>query len=129
MSVIKTYNQNGLQNGEVVPIWHIDQGPPISQVYLTTVFPWCVKGPHLHKIRRGLFCCVYGSVLIVTRVEGKYTTHSLKRGDPALEVPPGVPAAVYNPNGYEALVLNMPEPPWREEERDEWPVEDWDFHL
>ena len=129
MTPIKTLGKDGKQNGVLIPLWHVDTGPRIDQVYLTTVMPWSMKGPHLHKVRRGLFCCVRGEAIAVVRLGGEYKTFSLKPGDPALEIPPGVPVALYNPSGIEALVLNMPSPPWRVGEEDEWPVEDWDFHL
>lgn len=125
MSVIKTYDSEGIQNGNLIPLWHSDSGVRVDQVYCTTVFPWKVKGPHLHKTRRGLFCCVRGEVIVVMQKGTVYQTHSLKPGDPLLLVLPGTPAAVYNPNGIEAIVLNFPSPPWRKDDVDEWPVEDW----
>lgn len=124
-----TYGKDRKPNGTVVPLWHVDTGPVISQVYLTTVYPWKMKGPHLHKVRRGLFFCVRGGVIAVTRIDRKYITHNLTLGDPPLIVPPGIPLAFYNPNEVEALLLNMPDPPWRENEKDEWPVEDWYWSI
>lgn len=127
MSLIKTYDKEGIQNGTLTPLWHVDSGVKIDQVYATTVFPWKVKGPHLHKTRRGLFCCVRGEVILVIKrgIYQLYDTHSMKPGDPLMMVPPGVPAALYNPGGIEAIVLNFPSPPWCKDEQDEWPVEDW----
>lgn len=127
MNPIKTFDKDGEQTGVLATIWHEDTGPVISQVYLTTVLAWKVKGPHLHMKRRGLFSCVRGEVIVVTRIAGKYITNSLKLGDPPLKVPPGVPAALYNPNGIEALVLNMPDPPWRVGEEDEHEIKDWSW--
>lgn len=127
MNPIKTFNKSGEQTGVLATIWHEDTGPVISQVYLTTVLAWKVKGPHLHIKRQGLFSCVRGKVIVVTRIAGKYITHDLTLGDPPLKVPPGVPAALYNPYAVEALVLNMPSPPWRENDIDEHEVTDWDW--
>lgn len=127
MSVITTLGADNKQNGVLVPLWTIDSGIRVEQVYLTTVLPWKVKGPHLHKVRRGLFACVQGEVLVVVCQMGMYKTYSIRRGDPMILVPPGVPAALYNPLGIEALVLNFPSPPWREDDKDEWPVEDWNW--
>jgi len=128
MSVIKTYDATGEQNGSLIPIWHVDSGVAIDQVYLTTILPWRVKGPHLHLKRRGLFCCIRGEVIVVVRgSDGSYATHKMKPGDPPFLVPPGVPAALYNALYVEALVLNMPSPPWREDDKDEHEVKDWNW--
>jgi hypothetical protein len=40
-------------------------------------------------------------------------------------VPCGTPAALYNIGDGEALVLNMPNPSWSQENPDEWPVTHW----
>lgn len=125
MSVIKTYDKTGHQTGELIPLWHIDQGPPIDQVYLTTIWPGRTKGPHLHLKRRGLFHCVFGEVRVVMRVGSTYCNVELLPGDPPIEVPPGTPALLFNPSGCISAVLNMPSPPWRVGEEDEHEVTDW----
>jgi hypothetical protein len=128
VGVIDTYDKSGGLNGYVIPLWHVDQGPKIEQVYLTTLLPYAMKGPHLHRKRRGLFFCIKGRILLVTRVLefGYYATHELRPGSPPVEVPPGIPAALYNvADNVESLVLNMPSPPWRVGEEDEHEVTDW----
>jgi dTDP-4-dehydrorhamnose 3,5-epimerase-like enzyme len=130
LRVIPTKDSNGYTNGRLLPIWHVDDGPAISQVYLTTILPGRQKGPHLHKKRSGAFTVLTGNVVIVTRnIEGIYTEHECFTPDAKFHttvyVPPGVPAALYNVGVTEALVLNMPHPAWRIDDQDEWPVEDW----
>lgn len=127
---IITRNSNGLPTGWLLPIWHADDGPPIEQVYLTAISQGAMKGPHLHKRRRGLFACIRGHVRIVWREEsGRYRSEDLPPNSPdrpnRVVIEPGTPAALYNIGEGEAYVLNMPSPPWRINEPDEWPVENW----
>lgn len=129
MSVIKTYDASGVPNGIVIPLWHTDTGPRIDQVYLTTINRDGMKGPHLHMKRRGLFFCIRGVVLVVQRWRHHgtdvYRTSELSPGSLPQQVMPGTPAALYNIGLEEALVLNMPSPPWRVGEEDEHEVTDW----
>lgn len=127
MRRITTKGAEGRENGWILPIWHVDSGLKVDQVYLTAVAPGERKGPHLHKVRCGRFVCVKGNVRIVIRENGKYRhAYSGDRHDfTEVYVAPGCPAAIYNDSHEEALVLNMPSPPWRADEQDEWPVEDW----
>lgn len=128
MSRIETRDAQGKPNGYLLPIWHVDEGPTIEQVYMTSVMPGAMKGPHLHMNRRGLFVCLNGSVRVVWRVDGVYHHRDLLQGQ-RLEIPAGVPAALYNIGTHEADLLNMPSPPWRESEPDEWPVEEWQWPV
>lgn len=127
---IETKSADGTPNGSVVLLWHADAGEPIGQVYMTTILPGQSKGPHLHRIRAGRFTCVRGTVKIVTRdADGGYRTHlsGPDHGFATVRVPVGTPAAMYNVGDEEALVLNMPNPGWRAEEPDEWPVHGWEY--
>lgn len=124
---ILTKDAAGEVNGWLLPIWHVDSGLKVDQVYMTVVAAGACKGPHLHMSRCGRFVCVRGNVRIVIRENGKYReTHSGERHDYAeVYVAPGFPVAIYNDGHEDAFVLNMPSPPWRADDRDEWPVEDW----
>ena len=127
---IETRSDSG-PNGFLVPIWHVDSGPKIEQVYLTVVAPGAVKGPHLHMRRRGLFTCIKGNIRLVTRSADCYQEHDIGEDHnfATSEVPAGIAAALYNVGDVPAYVLNMPSPPWRENEPDEWPVEDWTYRI
>ena len=128
MRRIITKDTSGRENGWLLPIWHVDSGLKVDQVYLTAVAPKSHKGPHLHMVRCGRFVCVKGNVRIVIRENGKYRyACSGDRHDFAeIYVAPGCAAAIYNDDRHEeALVLNMPSPPWRVDEQDDWLVEDW----
>lgn len=125
---IPTKDQDGNENGWLVPLWNVretDYRP--DQVYLTVVYPHATKGPHLHKIRTGYFSCISGNVLITTRQDGIYETHrlGLYNAHQPLRVPPGVALEIRNLMDVPAMILNMPSPSWAADEPDDWPVPDW----
>lgn len=126
---LKTVDGKNKPNGWLLPVWHIDSGTRIDQVYVTAVAPGASKGPHLHMKRAGRFCCIRGDVVIVTRTDGEY--REFPSGDLAgheiVYVRPGTPCAIYNVGSDEALVINMPSPPWRQNDQDEHPVKDWNY--
>ena len=50
-------------NGFLIPIYNVHdgfftEGKEPQQVYMTTILPGTVKGPHLHFIRTGFFTCI-----------------------------------------------------------------------
>ena len=60
-----TKDEHGEVNGFLVPIYNIHdgffaEGKEPQQVYMTTILPGTVKGPHLHFIRTGFFTCIKG---------------------------------------------------------------------
>jgi len=130
LKAIPTKDAAGESNGRLIPIWssaYDDYRP--EQVYVTSVKPGCVKGPHLHLKRAGAFVCVHGDVSIVVRDDKGY--HPIlcgdKHGYKVVHVPPGLPCAIYNVGECEALVMNMPTPPWKHDDQDEHPVNDWTY--
>lgn len=131
VSRIETHDSQGRVNGWLLPIWNIHEWSmvqQVDQVYLTTINPGLVKGPHLHMKRRGFFKVIRGVIRLVVRNEfGVYMTTEMGVDDSAITVPPGLPAALYNFGPTEAYVLNMPSPAWRPDDQDEWPVEGWDY--
>lgn len=150
MTRIETRDANGNVNGWLAPLWHADQGPKIEQVYITAVAPGCMKGPHLHMKRRGLFYLISGTGALVLKTNDYALAESMvtdPKGWPAyrffdlnngyavfyhangIQVPAGIACALYNTGNIDAVFLNMPSPPWRADEPDEHPVEDWGFKL
>jgi dTDP-4-dehydrorhamnose 3,5-epimerase-like enzyme len=128
---IQTFDAAGKPNGYLIPIWNFteDDYRLPEQVYLTVVAPHSIKGPHLHKKRRGLFCCIRGNIRIRKKTKFGYRElHSGEDNDYRLiHVNPGEPAAICNDGDEEALVINMPSPAWSADDPDEWPVEDWNW--
>src|SRR5690349_8962239 len=96
-----------------------------EQVYVTTVYPNMSKGPHLHKTRSGLFCCIRGNVKIVLKIGEHYEVfHSGEAHNYRLvPVPPGTPSMIISDSFKESFVINMPNPAWSKDDPDEWPVE------
>jgi len=131
-----TKNDDGSTNGFLVPLYNIhDQffatGKDPQQVYLTTVLPGNVKGPHLHFIRTGFFTCIKGNVRVVLKVDNEYQVffsgedHEYR----SIEVPTGVPAAVQCLGDEEAYMLNMPNPAWTPDMDDEHSADFSDFDF
>jgi dTDP-4-dehydrorhamnose 3,5-epimerase len=126
---IVTRDAEGEENGFLVPIFNVHDGLVAAtqypqQVYLTTVAPKSVKGPHLHLKRWGLFTCIKGNVRIILRTDQGYEEfwsgedHAFR----TVQVPAGIPAALQNTGEEAAYVLNMPAPAWRPEDQDEHAV-------
>lgn len=135
---IHTFNSQAQQNGYLIPIYNVHEGfftpgKEPQQVYLTVVAPRAIKGPHLHYIRTGFFTCIKGNVRIVVRVEGEYQEYYSGESYNYLsvEVPVGIPAVIQNVGDEEAFVLNMPNPAWTPEMKDEHSADfsDFDFGI
>ncbi len=133
-----TKDKDGEVNGFLLPLYNINDGffetgKNPEQVYLTTILPEKIKGPHLHFIRTGFFTCIKGNVRVVLKIDGQYAT--LYSGEDhnysSIEVPVGVPAAIQCLGDEEAYMLNMPSPAWTPEMNDEHSADfsDFDFDL
>jgi dTDP-4-dehydrorhamnose 3,5-epimerase len=122
----ETKGEAGDVNGFLVPIYNIHDGffatgREPQQVYMTTILPGSVKGPHLHFIRTGFFTCIKGNVRVVLKTDEGY--QQFFSGEDhnylSIEVPTGVPAAVQCIGEAEAYLLNMPNPAWTPDMNDE----------
>lgn len=129
-----TRDHENNENGFLVPIFNIKEnffpiGEEPQQVYLTSVKPGTIKGPHLHFIRRGFFTCIKGNVRIILKSEGEY--QEFFSGEEyeylSVEIPTGVSAAVECIGDEESLILNMPFPSWDPEMNDEYTDDFSDF--
>ncbi|MDD5596477.1 MAG: WxcM-like domain-containing protein [Victivallaceae bacterium] len=135
-SKIITQTFDKQKNGFLIPIFNIhdnfiDPAHMPKQVYLTVVSPKMVKGPHLHKKRRGLFSCIRGNIKVVVQINGKYEEYfsGENYNFASIEVPAGVPAALQNIGDIDAYVLNMPSPAWHIDDQDEHPVDNWNYEF
>ena len=133
-----TKNEEGEVNGFLVPIYNIHEGfftegKEPKQVYMTSVKPGSLKGPHLHYIRTGFFTCVKGNIRVVVRVDDQYEAYYSGEDHEyqSIEVPTGVPAVMQCLGNEEALVLNMPSPAWTPDMNDEHKADfsDFDFTI
>lgn len=131
-----TKTEEGDVNGFLVPLYNIHEkffatGKEPQQVYMTTIQPGKIKGPHLHFIRTGFFTCIKGNVRVVLKVDNEYQTfYSGEDYDyRSVEVPTGIPAAIQCLGEEEAFMLNMPNPAWTADMNDENSADFSDFDF
>lgn len=133
---IATRGATGESNGFLVPIFsvHDEKIAPAQhpqQVYLTVVAPGCVKGPHLHMKRWGLFTCIKGNVRIVLKMSHGYDEYVSGEAHEfrTVQVPAGVGTALQNIGSEDAYVLNMPSPAWNAIDQDEHFIHFQDYEF
>ena len=105
-------------NGELTVIWRdwdnlIKNNP--KMVYVNSVNPGEIKGPHIHKNRTTSFSCIHGNVVLVIRDnDGKFHEIKTDLDKPVLiTVPNGIAAAIVNPTTKIAKVLVLADIAWR----------------
>ena len=105
-------------NGELTVIWrdwdNLIKNHP-KMVYVNSVNPGEIKGPHIHKNRTTSFFCVHGNVVLVIQDNNK-KFHEIKIDSekPVLiTVPKGIAAAIVNPTTKIAKVLVLADIAWR----------------
>ena len=104
-------------NGELTVIWRnwdkIIKNP--EMIYLNSVNPGEIKGPHTHKNRTSYFFCIEGEMIIVIEDKnGKYheiEAHS--RSSKLVSVSNGTSAAIINPSNKISKILVMADIAWR----------------
>jgi len=106
-------------NGELTVIWrdwdNILPNHP-KMVYVNSVNPGEIKGPHLHKNRTTYFYCISGKIIIIIQDnEGKIHEISSNYNDnPILiSVPNGMSAAIVNPTNEISQVLVLADVAWK----------------
>ena len=109
---------DGHVNGSLTVIWRdwdkVLQIIP-KMVYVSSVNPWEIKGPHLHTKRDSYFVCIRGKVVFVVKdLLGKYHEIESSEEDPVLiEVPKNHSSAHMNITDQTATVLALASPAWR----------------
>ncbi len=104
-------------NGELTVIWrnwdNIIKNP--EMIYLNSVNPGEIKGPHLHKNRTSYFLCLDGKMVIVVQdTDGKYheiVTDSTEAK--LISISNGVPAAIVNPSKSISKILVLADVAWK----------------
>ena len=100
-------------------------------VYLNSVNPGEVKGPHIHKNRTSYFFCLHGKMLIIIQdKDGKYHEVETTSDEPKLVcVSNGVAAAIMNPSENVSKVLVLADIAWKPDDDEMINVkfEDYDF--
>ena len=103
---------DGHVNGSLTVIWrdwdNILQKHP-KMVYVTSVNPGEIKGPHLHTKRDSYFTCIRGSVVFVIKDNsGKYIEIESNEEKPTLiHVPKNFASAHINVTNQTSIILTL----------------------
>ena len=105
-------------NGFLTVIWRDwDDILPIEpkMVYVSSVNPGEIKGPHLHTKRDSYFVCIKGKVVFIAKdLQGKYHEIESSEEDPVLvQIPKNHPSAHINITNQMASVLVLASIAWR----------------
>ena len=105
-------------NGSLTVVWRdwdeiLKQTP--KMVYVSSVNPGEIKGPHLHTKRHSYFVCIHGKVLfIIQDNEGKYHEIESSGDNPVLvSIPSNVPSAHINLHESVSHVLALADIAWK----------------
>ena len=105
-------------NGSLTVIWRdwdkIIKNEP-KMVYVSSVNPGEIKGPHLHIKRNSYFVCIHGKVVFIVRNKnGKYDEIESSDDNPVLiHVPKNYPSAHLNLSNEISRVLTLADIAWR----------------
>ena len=121
-------------NGELAVIWR-DWDEIINvpkMVYVNSINPKQVKGPHLHENRTTYFYCIDGKiVLIIQDKKGDFHEIEADSEKPILvSVSNGIAAAIVNPSNNIAKVLVLADIAWKpnDNEMKNIKFEDYDWN-
>ena len=109
-------------NGDLTVIWrdwdHIIKNP--EMIYLNTVNPGEIKGPHVHKNRTSYFYCIEGKMAII--VQGKNGEYHEIETDSTesklISVSNGVGAAIINPSKSISKILVLADISWKPDDNE-----------
>ena len=128
-------NQDQHVNGSLTVVWrdwdNLIKNHP-KMVYVNSINPGEIKGPHIHKNRTTYFSCISGNVVLVIQDnDGKFHEVKADSEKPVLiTVPNGIAAAIVNPTTKIAKVLVLADIAWRPNDNEMKDVSfdnyDWD---
>jgi len=110
-------------NGSLTVVWrdwdNIIKNHP-KMVYVSSVNPGEIKGPHLHKKRNSYFVCIHGKVVfIVKEKNGKYVEiESSSENSVLVYVPKNVPSAHINTSKETSRILALADIAWRADDNE-----------
>ena len=122
-------------NGDLTVIWrdwdNIIKKTP-KMVYVSSVNPGEIKGPHLHKNRTSYFSCIHGKVVFIIQDEdGIFEEIEVDSRDSILIcVPNGLASAHVNDGKEQARILVLADIAWKPNDNEMIDVEfsDYDFN-
>src|SRR5438445_8053777 len=106
-------------NGSLTVVWR-DWDNILSfspkMVYVTSVNPGEIKGPHLHTKRDSYFVCIRGKVGFIAKdLQGKYHEIESSEDDPVLvQIPKNHPSAHINLSNQVSSVLALASIAWKQ---------------
>ena len=121
-------------NGELTVIWRnwdrIIKNP--EMVYVNSVNPGEIKGPHIHKNRTSFFYCIDGKMIIVIKdKDDKYHEIEIDSTSSKLIcIANGTPAAIINPSNITAKILVLADVAWKpnDNEMENVKFDDYDWN-
>jgi dTDP-4-dehydrorhamnose 3,5-epimerase len=109
---------DGHFNGELTVVWRdwdkLLKNHP-KMVYVSSINPGEIKGPHIHTKRTSYFVCIHGKVLFIIRnSDGKYSEIESSAENPVLiQIPNNVPSAHINLDQNISRVLTLADISWK----------------
>ncbi len=105
-------------NGSLTVIWRdwdkiLKHSP--KMVYVSSVEPGEIKGPHIHTKRNSYFVCIHGKVLFVLKKDdGSYIEIESDAQNPSIVfVPKNMPSAHFNLLNDTSRILTLADLAWR----------------
>ena len=114
---------DGHVNGELTVIWrdwdNIIKNHP-KMVYVSSIEPGEVKGPHIHTKRTSHFVCIHGKVVfIIKNNDGSYSEIESSDEKPVLiNIPKNVPSAHINLTENISRVLTLADISWKPDDNE-----------
>jgi len=110
-------------NGSLTVVWrdwdNIITNHP-KMVYISSVNPGEIKGPHLHTRRDSYFVCIHGKVVFIVKDKnGKYREIESSEDEPVLvHIPKNYPSAHLNLSTGTSRVLALADVAWRQNDNE-----------
>ena len=113
-----TDNRDQHVNGSLTVVWRDWDDiikDELKMIYVTSVNPGEIKGPHLHTKRNSYFVCIHGEVIfVIQKKSGEYEEIRTNADRPVLIViPKNVLAAHINVNDGVSRVLTLADLSWK----------------
>ena len=119
-------------NGDLIVVYrdwdkYLESSP--AMIYITSIFPNEIKGPHLHKERNSYFLCIKGKVLFIIREKnGKYIEIVADQNTPQLiSIPKGISSAHVNLSDDPSSILVLADIAWKPDDDEMENVEFRDY--
>ena len=111
-------NKDQHVNGSLTVVWRdLDNiiKDEFKMIYVTSVNPGEIKGPHLHTKRNSCFVCIHGEVVfVIQKKSGEYEEIRANADRPVLiSIPKNIPSAHININVDVSRVLTLADLSWK----------------